>query len=82
MLENARLPSFHIKRLIERCNKKKKELKPAEVSKDLSPLKKQPITQDELKKYWQSYLSKDLTHEGRSPRKFLSPLIKDKMTKP
>jgi hypothetical protein len=81
-LENARLPSFHIKRLIDRCNKKKKELKSPETSKVVSPSKKQLITQDELKKYWQSYLSNDLIHEGRSPRNFLSPLVKDKKTKP
>jgi hypothetical protein len=81
MLENARLPSFHIKRLIDRSNKKKKELKPPETSNYSSPSKKQLITQEELRKYWQNYLNNDLAHEGRSPRTFLSPLGRDKKAK-
>lgn len=81
MLENARLPSFHIKRLIERSNKKKKELKSPEAGKDASPSKKQLITQEELRKYWQNYLNNDMVHEGPSPRRFLSPLVRDKKAK-
>lgn len=62
MLENARLPSFHIKRLIDRSTNKRRQGKTAEKDGSASPptSKKPIIAQHELKKYWENYLSSEL----------------------
>lgn len=68
MLDNARLPSFHIKRLIDKSNKKRREDRSREVSEAASCSPKMPlITQNELRRYWQSYLQDEKICLQRSP---------------
>lgn len=79
MLENARLPSFQIKRLIDRSSKRRKEAKERQTSKSATDAPKKPtINQGDLKKYWENYLSNEMgNHHNfcRSPRGGFSPLL-------